>query len=99
VSWSELTREKRNDKKMAEQRSIGRKLLQERSLRLQELADQKRFQQWIEFGCYFGYPDCCIEFFCTEWIALRTSAQEEEHTKRHFRGDRILCHACAGARK
>ena len=45
---------------------------------------------WIEKGHYFGYPECCIENFCTRGFEL-TDEQEMVHKNSGF----IPCPECS----
>lgn len=47
--------------------------------------------QWILFGVYYGYPTCCIEYFCTRETNSLTLYQQIVLTYNGF----VPCPKCA----
>ncbi len=47
--------------------------------------------QWIVFGVYYGYPECCIEYFCTRKTYFLTLQQAVVLTGKGF----VPCNKCA----
>lgn len=51
----------------------------------------KRKLQWLILGVYYGYPECCIQYFCTRKHTLLTLSQHIVNTACGF----VPCVECS----
>jgi hypothetical protein len=53
------------------------------------------YAHWVELGVYFGYPTCCIIFFCTKWMDIPDD-EKVSHFKFRIRpgAEHVRCDNC-----